>query len=130
MKSFFLSLIAATTLATALYATPALAGPGHDHGPKHGGVVREVRDITYELVARPDSLTLHVSDHGKPVSTRGATAEAVIHAGSGKTTVSLTPAGDNRMTAQGSFRVGVGVRVIVTTTLAGQPPARASFNLK
>jgi len=130
MKSFVLSLIAAATAATAFYAAPALAGPGHDHGPKHGGVVREVRNISYELVAKPDSLTLHVSDHGKPISTAGASAEAVIHAGNATTTVNLTPAGDNRMTAQGNFRVGVGVRVIVTTTLAGQPPARASFNLR
>lgn len=121
---------ATAVLAAALHATPAFAGAGHDHGPKYGGVVREVRNITYELVARPDSLTLYLSDHGKPVPTRGATAEAVIYAGSDKTTVRLEPAGENRMVARGSFRVGVGVRVIVTTILPGKTPAKASFKLK
>lgn len=130
MKSCFVSLLAAVSLAAALSAPSALAGAGHDHGPKYGGVVREVRNIAYELVARPDSLTLYLSDHGKPVSTRGAIAEAVIYAGSDKTPVRLEPASENRMVARGSFRVGVGVRVIVTTILPGKTPAKATFNLK
>ncbi|HQT00640.1 MAG: hypothetical protein B7Y26_00945 [Hydrogenophilales bacterium 16-64-46] len=130
MKSSRLSLLAAASLTASLTVAPALAGAGHDHGPKYGGVVREVRNIAYELVARPDTLTLYLSDHGKPVSTRGATAEAVIYAGGDKTPVRLEPAGENRVVARGSFRVGVGVRVIVTTTLPGKPPARASFMLK
>ena len=126
MKSLILSLAAVA----ALTASPVFAGAGHDHGPKYGGVVREVNNIAYELVARPDSLTLYVSDHGKPVATRGATAEVVIYAGSDKTTVRLEPAGDNRMTAKGSFRTGVGVRVAITATLAGKPAAKATFKLK
>ena len=130
MKSILFSLLAAASLAASLPVAPALAGAGHDHGPKHGGVVREVSSLAYELVARPDTLTLFVSDHGKPVSTRGATAEATIYAGSGKTTVRLEPAGENRLVAKGSFKAGVGVRVIVTTTLPGKPPAKASFMLK
>lgn len=130
MKSSILSLCAAAGLAAALHVTPALAGAGHDHGPKYGGVVREVNSVAYELVARPDSLTLHVSDHGKPVATQGAQAEAVIYAGNDKTTVKLEPAGENRMAAKGSFKVGVGVRVLLTATLPGKPPAKATFKLK
>ena len=128
MKSF--NLFAAAALATALHVPPALAGAGHDHGPKYGGVVREVHHVAYELVAKPDSLTLYVSNHDKPVSTQGATAEAVIYAGNDKTTVKLEPAGENRMAARGSFKVGVGVRVLLTTTLAGKPPAKTTFKLK
>ena len=130
MKSSILSLCAAAGLATALNVSPAVAGTGHDHGPKYGGVVREVKNIAYELVAKPDSLTLYVSDHDKPVPTQGATAEAVIYAGNEKTAVKLEPAGDNRLVAKGTFKVGVGVRVVLTTTLPGKPPAKATFNLK
>jgi hypothetical protein len=134
LKSVILSLFAAAGLAAALNAVPVFAGAGHDHGhdhgPKYGGVVREVKGIAYELLAKPGALTLYVSDHDKPVSTLGATAEAVIYANNGKTTVKLEPVGDNRMAATGSFNVGVGVRVVLTTTLAGKPPAKASFNLK
>lgn len=130
MKSSLFSLLAIASVAAALNASPAFAGAGHDHGPKYGGGVREVKGIAYELLAKPDALTLYVSDHGKPVSTQGATAEAVIYAGNVKTPVKLEPAGDNRMVAQGNFKLGVGVRVVLTTTLPGKPPAKASFNLK
>lgn len=128
MKSFISSLTLAFGLVVTLVTSPALAGAGH--GPQHGGVAREIKGVSYELVARPDSLTLHVSDHGKPIATRGATAEAVVYAGNARTPVSLMPAGENRMAARGSFRTGVGVRVIVTTTLPGNPPVKATFNLK
>jgi hypothetical protein len=128
MKTSILSLLAASSLAAALALPPAFAGAGH--GPAHGGVVREVKNLTYELVAKPDSLTLHVSDHGKAIPTQSAKAEATLYAGSEKTTVTLAPAGDNRMAATGSFRVGVGVRAVVTVTLAGKPPAKLTFNLK
>lgn len=127
MNVFVLALSAAATL---IATAPALAGAGHDHGPKFGGVVREMHHVSYELVARPDSLTLHVSDHGKPVATQGAQAEAVVYAGGGKTTVKLEPAGENRMQAKGSFKVGIGVRVALTVTLPGKAPAKATFQLK
>lgn len=130
MKPFFLFLFSAASLAATLTVAPAFAGAGHDHGPKYGGVVREVRNIAYELVARPDSLTLYVSDHGKPVPTQGATAEAVIYAGNEKIAVKLEPAGDNRLVAKGTFKVGVGVRAAVTATLAGKQPVKVIFNLK
>ncbi|WP_018078673.1 hypothetical protein [Thiobacillus denitrificans] len=130
MKTFPLSLLAAATLAATLNTTPAFAGAGHDHGPKYGGVVRELHNIAYELVAKPDGLTLYVSGHGKAIPTQGATAEAVIYAGSGKTSVKLEPAGENRMVAKGAFQVGVGVRAVLTVSLPGKTPAKATFNLK
>lgn len=130
MKSPLLALLAAASLAAALNPSPAFSGAGHDHGPKYGGVVRELHNVSYELVAKPDSLALYVSDHGKPVRTQGATAEAVVYAGNEKTTVKLNPAGENRMEARGSFRVGVGVRVVLTATLAGKTPAKVVFKLK
>ncbi len=128
MKNAILSTLAATSLAAAFALPPALAGAGH--GPAHGGVAREVKNLTYELVAKPDSLTLHISDHGKVIPTQGATAEATLYAGSEKNTVALAPAGDNRLAAKGSFKVGVGVRAVVTVTLAGKPPVKLTFNLK
>ncbi|MBN9694442.1 MAG: hypothetical protein J0L85_01435 [Zoogloea sp.] len=116
--------------AAMLVSTPVFAGAGHDHGPKYGGIAREVASVTYELVARPNALTLHVSDHGKPVSTQGARAEVALYAGNEKTVVPLEPAGENLLLAKGNFKVGVGVRAAVTVTLAGKPPAQAIFNLK
>lgn len=126
MKQLLIAALGAATL----LATNAQAGGGHDHGPKHGGVVREVKSVTYELVAKSDALTVHVSDHGKPIATAGAKGEVTLYAGNDKTVVPLEPAGDNLMVAKGSFKVGVGVRAALRLTLAGKAEAKANFNLK
>ncbi len=123
-------LIPVVVLASFAASAPVRADTGHAHGPKHGGVAREVGKLTYELVAKPDSLTLHVSDHGKPVSTRGASAEATIYAGNEKTAVKLDPVGENTLVAKGGFKTGVGVRVAVTVTLEKRKETRLTFNLK
>ncbi len=117
-------------LLVSLAAPLALAGAGHDHGPKYGGVVREAGNLSYELVAKADALTLYVADHGKPMSTQGATAEATLYAGNDKQTVALVPAGENKLSAQGSFKTGVGVRAAVTVTLTGKPAQKLTFKLK
>ena len=123
-------LVIAFLCVASLVATSAHAGAGHDHGPKYGGMAREVGSVTYELVAKSDSLTLYVSDNGKPFATQGAKAEATIYAGNDKTTVALDPDGDNRMSAKGDFKVGVGVRVALRVTMTGKPEAKATFSLK
>ena len=63
----------------------ALCGPAfaagnhaHEHQPLHGGIVTEVADIDYELVAQPDTLTLHLRDHGKPLALDGASAKLTL----------------------------------------------------
>lgn len=116
--------------ASCLFGTGALAGAGHDHGAKHGGMVRDAGTLTFELVAKSDVLTLHVTDHGKPVATAGGKAQVTLHSGAGKTDAVLEPVGENRMAAKGSFKVGVGVRAALTVELPGSPAAKANFNLK
>jgi hypothetical protein len=111
-------------------SSPSIADKGHSHGPKYGGIAREVGKLTFELVARPDSMTLYVSDHGKPISTHGAKAVATVYAGSEKTAVTLEPAGENTLTAKGDFKTGVGVRVATTVVLSGKNETRLTFNLR
>lgn len=130
----FNSFLAALALAS-LGVTPVLAGGdghGHEHGqqPMYGGVLATASDVNYELVAKADSLTLYVVDHGKPVLTAGAKGSATLHAGSEKTTVALQPAGDNRLIGNGSFKSGVGVRVAATVALPGKPEVKLNFRLK
>ncbi|GAB1394555.1 hypothetical protein MASR1M60_27190 [Rhodocyclaceae bacterium] len=113
-----------------LAASAVHAGAGHDHGPKHGGVVHEVGDIAGELVVKADTMTLHLFDHDKPLPTTGVKAEATVHSGGGKMAVTLAPAGDNKLAAQGSFKTGVGVRVAVVVSLADKREAKLNFRLK
>ena len=66
---------------------------GHEHQSLHGGIVTEAKDMDFELVAKPDQIALHVRDHGKPASAKGATAKLTLLNGAEKTSVTLSPAG-------------------------------------
>jgi hypothetical protein len=128
----FFSHIAATILTLASFA--AFAGSKHvegdHHTPKYGGVVQEVKGIQYELVAKADSLAIFVEDHGKKVDSKGAGAKVTLLNGSEKSEATLTPAGDNKLEAKGSFKVSKDTKVIAVVTLAGGVAKSMRFALK
>ncbi len=66
-------------------------GHGHEDKPSHGGLVTEIKDVGYELVAKPDVLKLYVRDHGKPVDVSKATAKITFLAVADKEEVDLKP---------------------------------------
>jgi hypothetical protein len=101
---------------------------GHEHAPRHGGIVVEVRDMDYELVAKPDLLQLHLRDHGKPVDVIKATAKLTLLSGTEKQDVELKPA-DNRLEAKGNFKVTTGTKVVAQIQMAGKI-STARFVLK
>jgi hypothetical protein len=115
-------------LALAFAAATHAAGP-HDHSPKHGGVVVEANDMDFELVAKPDTIVLHVRDHGKGVSLEGATAKLTLLNGSDKSEATLAPAGD-RLQAKGSFKVATGTKVVALVSLKGKKAANVRFVVK
>jgi hypothetical protein len=112
-----------------LAAAPAFAGPD-DHKPMYGGLVQEIRDISYELVAKPDSLSIYTHDHGKKMPSAGGTARVTLLNGTEKTEVTLAPAGDNLFQAKGTFKVQKGTRAIAVVTLAGKAPVTARYEIK
>ena len=115
----------------ALAATgAAFAADGHSHDPKplHGGVVVEVKDIEYELVAKPDSVQLHLRDHGKTVDVSKGSAKLTLLAGADKQEVELKPAGD-KLEAKGSFKLTPNTKALAVVSLAGKT-STARFVLK
>jgi len=116
-------------LAFAATAT-AFAAEDHSHEtkPLHGGVLMVVKDIEYELVARPDSLQLHLRDHGKPIDVSKGSAKLTLLAGTDKQEVELKPAGD-KLEAKGNFKVAPNTKVVATVSLAGKS-STARFVLK
>ena len=113
--------------------TLALAGPAFAHGKdghaaKHGGVVVEVKDIDYELVAKPALIQLYLRDHGKPADVSKASAKLTLLTGSEKQEVELKPAGD-KLEAAGSFKLASGTKAVAVVTVAGKP-ATVRFALK
>lgn len=53
------------------------------------------KDVSYELVALPDLISLYVSDHGKPVDLAGATAKVTLLSSGKKEEVTLVQAADS-----------------------------------
>jgi hypothetical protein len=119
----------AILLAACLLPVAAMASGGHDHSPKHGGIVVEVKDVDYEIVAKPDVMQIYLRDHGKAVKLEGAKAKVTLLNGSEKSEVDLTPAGD-KLEAKGAFKVAKGTKGIALVTLAGKSAVSVRFEVK
>ncbi len=128
MKTKTLLSSIALTLATTAFAAGEKHEHAHEHKPLHGGVVVEVKDIDYELVAKPTMIQLHLRDHGKPADVSKATAKVTMLSGTEKQEVELKPAGD-KLEASGNFKVGAGTKAVAVVTVAGKP-ATVRFTIK
>ncbi len=115
--------------ALAVSGAAALAAGAHGHDPKFGGVVVETKAGDLEIVAKPDTLQIYISDHGKTVKLEGAKAKVTLLNGTEKSEAELAPAGD-KLEAKGAFKVAKGTKGIAVVTLAGKPPATARFEVK
>ena len=103
---------------------------GDEHKPKYGGVVKEVKEIQYELVAKPDVITVYIEDHGKKIDSKGATGKVALRQGSDRSEGTLAPAGDNKLEAKGKFNVAPGTTAIVVVKRAGAAEETVRFTLK
>ncbi len=122
MKRFFLPLLFASAI-----ALPAFAA--EDHVPKHGGVVVETKAGDLELVAKPELMVLHVSDHGKAMKLTSGSGKLTVFNGNEKTEAALALVGD-KLEAKGSFKVTAGTKVLAEVSLNGKPAVSARFALK
>lgn len=122
MKTFTAALLVVATI-----SLPAIAA--EDHAPKHGGVVVETKAGDLELVAKPELIVIHVSDHGKPMKLSSASGKLTVFNGNDKTEAPLALVGD-KLEAKGSFKLGAGTKVLAEVSLNGKPAASARFTLK
>ncbi len=105
-------------IAALLAASPlANASKDHDHAPRHGGIVTQVKEIEYELVAKPDLIQLYVRDHGKAVDVSKAAAKLTLLTGADKQEIELKPV-DGRLEAKGAFKVAPGTKAVAAVTIA------------
>lgn len=121
MKAFLISLLAATA-----FAAPAMAA--EDHAAKHGGIVVDTKAGDLELVAKPDSIVIHVSDHGKAMKITSASGKVTVFNGNEKVEAPLALSGD-KLEAKGSFKVVAGTKVVVVVLATGKS-STARFVLK
>ena len=101
----------------------------------HGGQMRVAGPYHFELVLARDGdpaaerqLVLHVTDHdGRKIDTRSATGSATLLAAKTRASVSLAPAGDNRMQALVRYAASADLKAVVSFTLPGKAAEQARF---
>ena len=141
-KRYLLAMLSVLAISASAFAADDHKGHDHEHDkkkgsahvedakPLYGGVVTQVKDINYELVAKPDNIALYVHDHGKPVDVKGATASMMLLSASDKLEVKLAPAGGNKLEAKGNFKVAAGTKAVASVSMPGKPVVNAKFTLK
>ena len=107
-------------------AQPVLA---HGEKPRHGGVVSEAKDLSFELVNQNGKAVIYILDHGQPVDTAKASGKLTVLNGSEKTEIDLQPAGENRLTSAGKISLGKGAKAIASLTL-GEKKVSVRFAVK
>ena len=120
----------AFSAAVVLACTSVAALADGEHKAKYGGVLTVVKDIEYELVAKPDAITIYVDDHGKKVSTKGGSGKLVLLTGAEKSEVPLSAVGENGLEARGAIKAGPGTKAVATMTLPGKAAVSARFELR
>jgi hypothetical protein len=91
----------------------------HDSPAMHGGVVRTVGDMHFELVSRESGAVIHVADHGKPVPTAGMSGKLTVMQGKETSEAALVPAGENRLEAKG-VKLGSGAKAVASIVRNGK----------
>jgi hypothetical protein len=128
MKTTQLIAASLLILASASYAAEGSHKHSHEHKPLHGGVVVEVKDMDYELVAKPTAIQLYLRDHGKAVDIAKASAKITLLTGTEKQEAALKPAGD-KLEAVGTFKLAPGTKAVAVLMIGGKP-STARFTLK
>ena len=128
MTQIFNLLSALLALLMAVCSISANAGKG-DHKPRFGGVVVQSKVGDLEIVAKPESIHIHISDHGKAVKLDGAKAKVTLLNGAEKSEADLVLVGD-KLEAKGAYKVAKGTKGVAIVTLAGKSPVTARFEIK
>lgn len=116
MRTHHVLPITALLLALSL-PTAALAHAEHGQ-PQFGGVVAEAGEAQFEVVGKDGKLVVHVTNHGSPLDTTGASGKLTVLAGSAKQEYALKPAGGNRLESSGSY--GAGAKLLLQVQLPGK----------
>ena len=123
------AVLAATLMGFSPAAFAICAMDDHRKEAIEGGVVVEVEDADYELVARPDTLQLFVRGHRNQIDLLGLHARVALIRGKSKQVVVLRPVFD-RLEATGSFQVGPGTKAVAVVTRPAKPSTTVRFTLK
>lgn len=119
----------AILFALVMMVSPALAQHAHHKGP-NGGPMEDVAGVHVELVTAGSDMIIHVTDEaGKPVSTSGFTASALVTAGAQKDTVKLEPTGNNQLKGGMKAAAAPGSNVVLMIKTTAGKSGQAKFKI-
>ena len=106
-------MIAAVSLTLMASADAQTKGP-------NGGIVVKVEDHPVEFVLRDQEIVFYIGDHdGKPMSTKGLKARAVVQVGGKTLTIALSPAAPNMFVGKLTAPLGSKARVVFSGAVDG-----------
>lgn len=102
----------------------------HDSPARHGGIVRSAGDLSFELVNKEGKVTIHVDDHGKPVTTAGASGTLTVLKGTQKSETTLVAGAGNTLVAKDDVKLEAGNKVMVRVTLPKRQAVSVRFAIR
>jgi hypothetical protein len=107
MRRFVLALAAMFALA------PAASFAHGNMKPLHGGIVQMSGETVFELVVKPTSVELYVTEDDDAVAPADASASLVIEVGGKENDVPLSAGANNAFVAQTAVPKGASVGIVV-----------------
>lgn len=118
-----------TVAATAIALASGTAWAHGDEKPRHGGQVQMAGEVKFELVAKGDTVELHLDDHGQTMPTAKLTGKLTVLSGGAKSEAKLEPASGDKLVAKG-VKLAKGDRVVALVTMSDKSTASARFVIK
>jgi hypothetical protein len=108
------------TLMIAAFTVVLLEAAGAESKGPNGGIVVKVEDHPIEFVVREQEIVFYVGDHdGKPMSTKGRKARAIVQSGGKTSTVALSPAEPNMFVGKLAAPLAAKARVVFSGSIDG-----------
>ena len=117
-------------LAAGLLATVVPANAHGDWPAKHGGVMNDGGETSFELVARNRKVLLFVEDHGEPVDTKGAQGLLTVTQGERSWNADIRTTGGNRLEATLLRELKHGDKIVARVTMGNGSIAVGRFSVK
>ncbi len=88
-----------------------------DWPAKHGGIMNDGGETTFELIVRRGKVTLYLEDHGVSLPTQGSRGTLSVTGGTTKRSVDLEAAGANRLQSVQPMALTKGDRAVARVVL-------------
>lgn len=115
-----------------LLAMTAAALAHGDWPPKHGGIMNDGGETSFELVVprAKGKATLYVEDHGTAVPTQGARGTFSVTRGDTTRSVDLREAGGNRLETTHAIAISKGDKAVARVTLGNGSVVVGRFEVR